>query len=429
MTLIILNHFKENTICGLIGAAGKLSVKCEKAVKMLLELDTTRGFDSTGLLTVGSNGDYSVAKAVGTPWDLYQHSSFSMALRKVNHVLMGHNRWATKGGVTRATAHPFEFDTLVGAHNGTLRRQSLLDDSEHFAVDSENLYYHMDKHGLDDTLNKTDGAFALTWYNLEDSTLNFIRNSERPLHYTMSDGGNMFWASEAWMLTVALSKNGIVHGDVIEFKERHHYHVEVKLNVPYGVHPIGQLYYKDKTKLRPAAVVAKNNWGWKNKYKGGNKQPKKLNDFVDTDVSFVLRSHVSSTTTLAYFSGSLVNDSTVRVRLHIDKDHDCWDMLDQGMGSEFKCRIRAQGVFGGDSYLLPDYRTLKAVPTGEVMYDWDGTLVSEEDWEKLASKKDCVWCSSPIVGEAKEGVKFLAGGDCLCPVCADQPELKDFINN
>ncbi|MSE24831.1 hypothetical protein GKC32_10305, partial [Lactobacillus curvatus] len=72
-------------------------------------------------------------------------------------VLMGHNRWATKGKINERNAHPFEHDHIIGAHNGTLRNQHLLPNHLDFEVDSDNIFHAMSTIGVDATIAKTSG--------------------------------------------------------------------------------------------------------------------------------------------------------------------------------------------------------------------------------------------------------------------------------
>ena len=74
-------------------------------------------------------------------------------------------------------------------------------------VDSEVMYAHLAKHGAQETFSTIEGAFACVWWNDKEKTLNFIRNSERPLYFTWSeDCRMMFWASEPWMFAAVERK-------------------------------------------------------------------------------------------------------------------------------------------------------------------------------------------------------------------------------
>ena len=201
-------------MCGIVGCAGAISANDEKIFRQLLVFDTVRGEDSTGIASVNPDGDVLVAKCVGTPFDLLPRKTASNIFSRANRVLIGHNRYATQGAVNNSNAHPFEFDKVVGVHNGTLKSRYQLK-FNNYAVDSEQLYANIDEDGIRTVIPKVDGAYALVYYNIEDETLHFIRNSERPLFYAFTeDEKRVFWASEAWMLSAALGREGVKHKGV-----------------------------------------------------------------------------------------------------------------------------------------------------------------------------------------------------------------------
>lgn len=202
-------------MCGIIGVAGRISAKEESAFKDLLRIDAIRGEDSTGIASINADADVVVEKAVGNPYDFLSLRRVEKIFHRTNRVLMGHNRWATSGVVNKANAHPFEFDTLVGMHNGTLKNRHNLKYMKDYTVDSEQLYANIESEGLDEAIANTDGAYALVWWDKDEENLKMLRNAERPLFFTISeDKKTMFWASETWMLSVALSRNGLKHGDI-----------------------------------------------------------------------------------------------------------------------------------------------------------------------------------------------------------------------
>lgn len=218
-------------MCGIVGAAGILTANEEKAFKSLLILDTFRGEDSTGIASVSPDGDVIVSKCVGTPYELLPRYVTERIFARANRVLIGHNRYATQGAVNSRNAHPFEFDTLVGVHNGTLKERYKLKHQTSYTVDSEQLYANIDEDGEDVTIPKVVGAYTLVWWDKANEKLKMVRNKERPMYYTFNEAGSaMFWASEEWMLTISLARTGIKHRAILPLEEDQLYTFEVGVN-------------------------------------------------------------------------------------------------------------------------------------------------------------------------------------------------------
>ena len=195
-------------MCGLVGMCGDLSSADKEVMRTLLILSTLRGEDSSGVAVVPKkSAEASVLKAVGSPFELFALSRFESTLSLYDkRVVIGHTRKATVGGISKYTAHPFVSDHLVGVHNGTLTNWRTLP-GDTLATDSMTLFAAMARGGVRETIEATEGAYALVWWNEEDATLNFLRNNQRSLYYAFSeDFKKMFWASEPWMLNVAVGR-------------------------------------------------------------------------------------------------------------------------------------------------------------------------------------------------------------------------------
>lgn len=211
-------------MCGLVGIAGNLTTKDEATMKRLLLFDYFRGTDSTGLAAVRKNADVIISKMASHPIDLFGTKKFDVALSGYSSlVFLGHNRAATKGKVNGANAHPWQYGHIIGAHNGTLDKSSwdalneLLD--EPTDVDSQAIFACIEKVGIEETTKLLQGAWALTWIDLKEGTLNFLRNSGRPLWYAYAeDFKQVFWASEWPMMDAALDMSRTDY-DIYEDKE------------------------------------------------------------------------------------------------------------------------------------------------------------------------------------------------------------------
>lgn len=198
-------------MCGIVGLIGNLILEDKKIFRNLLFIDTLRGRDSTGVL-MAKHDDWSWIKRA-------EEADTFLARKEVDDlidtlgvkVLLGHNRAATAGSVVAKNAHPFTFNNLTGVHNGTLTDMTQLD-YHSTPVDSERLYYHLERNGVQDTINKAQGAYALVWLDADKGTLNFLRNKDRPFHYIVSkDGKKCMFASERGQLLHMLDKHKLAN--------------------------------------------------------------------------------------------------------------------------------------------------------------------------------------------------------------------------
>lgn len=246
-------------MCGIVGVAsnGPMTVQMKEFFQSLLFHDIVRGAHATGVAAVDTLDRSLCVEKRALPADLFLQNEPAMEnLFHTKHnfnIYIGHNRFATQGSKDADdNAHPFIHGDIVGVHNGTIRDQTLLDNHRDFVVDSDNLYYHMNKNGLDDTISKLDGAFSLVWYNKADNTLNFIRNDERPMAIGKLSNGCWVWASEIGMLSWLIRR----HRTLAFATEKVEGADQVQLwQLDKGLH--FSIQFKDKTRQMDKAHAAK----------------------------------------------------------------------------------------------------------------------------------------------------------------------------
>jgi predicted glutamine amidotransferase len=194
-------------MCGIVGMAGNIFAADVSGVfRDMLDLCQIRGRDATGVVRVHKDmSDYTWTKEIGPPTYLCDTKRYDNQIVQPASVLIGHCRAKTIGENTRANAHPFDHPEqgIVGVHNGTLRNYHWLEANKTGMTDSQTLYASIAQQGAEKTFTEVDGAFACVWWDQEDRTINFIRNSERPLFFAYSkDRKIMMWASEPWWFQV-----------------------------------------------------------------------------------------------------------------------------------------------------------------------------------------------------------------------------------
>lgn len=189
-------------MCGHVGMMGRgLAMKVqEEMMDVGLLIASVRGRDSVGYAGIPKLAKDLpfVSKRIG-PAPIY------VTLGTACDAIIGHVRSATigdRGNV--ALAHPFHFDNIVGAHNGTLegnwREPLQADTKEVFGSDSEAIFFNFAYRGVKETISSIRGAWALVWWDDDEGTLNLLRNAKRPLWMARGKSGQVYWASEYWMI-------------------------------------------------------------------------------------------------------------------------------------------------------------------------------------------------------------------------------------
>jgi hypothetical protein len=210
-------------MCGIVGyvsiADETLQSVKQDFLRDALILDTFRGMDSTGIVTVREDQRVSTRKSLKMGWEYVTTKGF----KNLEHgwAAIGHNRAATKGKVVRENAHPFTVGDVTLVHNGTLNNmgRNLPDFCSKQDVDSMNVTRAIAAVPPEDVcrevLEHLDGAFALVWFDKRDESLNIARNTQRPLHFAHNTQKSVLWyMSEGKHLDMLKKHKWCFHPDI-----------------------------------------------------------------------------------------------------------------------------------------------------------------------------------------------------------------------
>lgn len=203
-------------MCGIVGLVTAYnngpSMEEMNVFRDMLVFDSVRGFDSTGVFGVTNKGNVHIVKGAMTGAEFVTNEDYkdwAMTQNYSGQVLVGHNRWATRGTINDANAHPFyKDDKIVLVQNGTFKGGH-----KHLAntdVDTEAIAHLLAREdNIETALQQVDAAYALVWYNTETKSLYLIRNDERPLYIAYTDQGSMLFASEPNFIMGACYRNNL----------------------------------------------------------------------------------------------------------------------------------------------------------------------------------------------------------------------------
>jgi hypothetical protein len=365
---------------------------------------------------------------------LYDHKSYKDVVWGTNiRVLLGHNRWATKGKINKLNAHPFEFSRVVGAHNGTLSDFSNLEDHNKFEVDSEALYNHLNTHGVDDLALKLKGAFALTWYNKEEKTINLLRNKERPLFYALTkDRHTLLWASEDWMIMLAAKQAGLE----VSSQAVHELPTGVLMSFPINMDTANKPFSDVRVRRLELYTPPVYNYEKPIVPSHSSRVGKPVvpfstfQQYVGKSVLFSVVGAGKTFSNQHYIECCLVENDNVSVRVFPPHEGEIWNKMLESV-NYFEGLAKSYSSLDS-GYLTIDLRSITEVEVSASDEAKDTFLVfekeevtSDEFYER--TKDGCGWCSNPVSLAESHELHWLGKYSFICGSCAEQEEVKTYL--
>lgn len=164
-----------NIFCGIIAFSGNTNFNEDK-IKSLFLFNASRGMDACGMY---NNGELTKSTqpilSVISNWNFIPEQRF-----------LGHTRKATSAYKEIKHAHPFEFENIIGVHNGMISNQWNISQSyglnySQIDTDSEILIHALNS--TYDVLKEIEGYASVVFYNKQNPNTIFCfrKNDDRPL--------------------------------------------------------------------------------------------------------------------------------------------------------------------------------------------------------------------------------------------------------
>lgn len=289
-------------MCGLVGMFTKY-VATDAQLKLLrnmLYVDQLRGEHATGVAKINpATNAVTIHKRAQSATEYLVTEETKHFLDKDRcRIYLGHNRYATQGKRDDDNnAHPFQHKHITLVHNGSVDRwvQSKLDgyNDKDVVVDSHMVAITIAERGIEEAVKLFSGAFALVWWDANDRSLNFLRNSERPLYHAILKDGSLIWASQPEFMTFWVNQKNFTGAFEVEpflmpVNEHLSYKFDAKGALQNGGAPVTASAVFTKV-ADPDPLPAAWDWNNRNSYSGGAYQRSSGANFANREHDRLLK--------------------------------------------------------------------------------------------------------------------------------------------
>ena len=212
-------------MCGLIGFVGTQSPI--KIAKSLILAGMVRGVDAAGYCEIDDNGKYHIEKRAEHPIQFSEHMKGYALDRPVTW--LGHTRKSTCGGDDDNAAHPFNGQRFILFHNGYLVKsdwemvEKTFDLKAPNGVDSELFVEFLNKFGNIEAMKflllpllGPNSRFMFVIYDKFERKIHFIKDSEQPFVYRLTDKG-LFYASTPAILQAGIDSRYMTFDNILKY--------------------------------------------------------------------------------------------------------------------------------------------------------------------------------------------------------------------
>jgi asparagine synthetase B (glutamine-hydrolysing) len=135
---------------------------------------------------------------------------------------IGHTRYKTFGENNRDNAHPFNFENVLGVHNGSIYNWQDLRTkyAQNHDVDSQLTYWMINELGLKETLPQLRGWMAFAFWDKKNNNVLNLYRLGKPLWIGKKDDGYYFGSLEDYVKAIGCTETQEIEEHVIyKFKD------------------------------------------------------------------------------------------------------------------------------------------------------------------------------------------------------------------
>lgn len=196
-----------------------------KALESLGFVSELRGRHGTGIIQGRMYNSYLELEVDKTNLDFASHLEFNEEIKfrspkgrkffesVTDNVFLCHVRHATVGGINPDNSHPFQYNNVIGMHNGTLVTKEFLPSGDTADLtDSAIFYSKVDSEGYKAVIERLSDqdAFAFVFADIKGGKIRIVRNKKRTLYWAVDAQRNVFWyASEASFLNFIAERHDL----------------------------------------------------------------------------------------------------------------------------------------------------------------------------------------------------------------------------
>lgn len=178
-------------MCGIVGMSMPENIN-PITMKALLLMAQARGSDATGIATP----EKTIKQAVTA------REFIAKVLIPETKNIIGHTRAGIVGDKTKdRNAHPFTYGEVTGTHNGYISNYEILgtENDKTFEVDSEAIFYLIDKVGITNTPKQLNGSYAVAYF--QNEKLHLYRKIN-PIFVGSLNGGIVYGSTSQYLEVV-----------------------------------------------------------------------------------------------------------------------------------------------------------------------------------------------------------------------------------